>query len=56
VLVTSGGIRPGTPLLSVGQTVSLLKGGVFALAAIVLLEIAYSSDGLPVWLLLWLAA
>jgi hypothetical protein len=38
---------------SVNQTVSLLKGGVFALAAVVLIEIAFAPDDRLVRLILW---
>jgi len=41
---------------SVNQTVSLFKGGIFALAAVVLVEIAFSPDDRTVRLVLWTAS
>ncbi len=38
---------------SVSQTVSLFKGGTFALAAVVLIEIAFSADDRVIRLVLW---
>src|SRR5215469_4613857 len=38
---------------SVNQTVSLFKGGIFALAAVVLIEIAFTPDDRLVRLVLW---
>jgi hypothetical protein len=38
---------------SVSQTVSLFKGGTFALAAVVLIEIAFSPDDRVIRLVLW---
>src|SRR5215469_17999746 len=38
---------------SVNQTVSLFKGGIFALAAVVLIEIAFTPDDRLVRLILW---
>ena len=40
----------------VNQTVSLFKGGIFALAAVLLLDIATQSDGRLLRLLLWAAS
>jgi len=41
--------------ISVNQTVSLLKGGIFALAAVVLIEIAFAPDDRVVRAVLWTA-
>lgn len=40
---------------SVNQTVSLFKGGVFALAAVMLVEIAFANDDRVIRLVLWAA-
>jgi hypothetical protein len=41
---------------TVSQTISLFKGGIFALAAVVLLEIVTQHDGRPMLLMLWTAS
>jgi hypothetical protein len=41
---------------TVSQTISLFKGGIFALAAVVLLEIVTQPDGRPMLLMLWTAS
>ena len=41
--------------ISVNQTVSLLKGGIFALAAVVLIEIAFAPEDRVVRVVLWTA-